>query len=135
MTRAFALASILLLLAFAMGASCQRDPVTPDNTGGTGGYWPTPPVTGGAAGIGGSSGSGGAAPVDVCEAAEWRLKALECRTDAGVPLWATPAGTPFATVCRAREADGDSMCPHCIAEIESCDVLELCRPRSPGVCR
>jgi hypothetical protein len=59
MTRAFALASILLLLAFTMGASCQRDPVTPDNTGGTGGYWPTPPVTGGIVSTGGTLASGG----------------------------------------------------------------------------
>jgi hypothetical protein len=56
MTRAFALASIPLLLAFSMGASCQRDPINPDNTGG---YAPTPPVTGGAAGTGGTLATGG----------------------------------------------------------------------------
>jgi len=56
MSRAFALASIPLLLAFSMGASCQPDPVPPDNTGG---YAPTPPVTGGASGTGGTLATGG----------------------------------------------------------------------------
>jgi len=56
----FALAALLTFAATSLGASCDPNPVDPSNTGGTGGYWPTPDTTGGAPATGGISGTGGA---------------------------------------------------------------------------
>jgi hypothetical protein len=135
-TRWLALAALLALLS---APSCERpDPVPPDPVPATGG---APDATGGAPGTGGSSpstggleGTGGA-PADDCEAAERRLVELNCRRASdGGPRWLTPAGTPLAVVCRARAADGDPICPRCIASVASCSEVDLCRPTSPGVC-
>jgi hypothetical protein len=135
-------------LAFAPGcAGCQINPGPSPATGGatgTGGY----PATGGTTATGGQS-TGGAAPsggtagtgdvpADDCEAAEWRIRDLDCRHDSdggpGKPRWLTPSGTPLSVVCRDRAADNDPICPACLARIETCDDIDACRPTSPGVC-
>lgn len=130
-----ALAGLLVALP---GSTCDGPPPAPpappvatggQQTGGLGGTggWEKPPLTGG-------TGTGGA-PVDDCEAAERRLRALDCRRalDDG-PRWETPNGTPFATVCRERALDGDPLCAACIARVNYCEQVDNCRPRSPGEC-
>jgi hypothetical protein len=136
-------------LAFAPGcAGCQRPQPGPSpSTGGvtgTGGYPATGGTTatggqstGGTAPSGGTAGTGGV-PADDCEAAEWRIRDLDCRHDSdggpGKPRWLTPSGTPLSVVCRDRAADNDPICPACLMRIKTCDGIEACRPLSPGVC-
>lgn len=148
MTRALLMCwiGIVCCLAYMVLAgcgSCQYPPGPQPATGGTA-------ATGGSAGTGGAAtggneaaggttasggtGTGGSPPVDDCEAAERRLQQLDCRTADGAPRWLTPAGTPLAVVCRAREVDGDSMCPNCLAHVASCAGIDACRPRQTGVC-
>jgi len=135
-----------ILLISTLGLFCAApscvdppEPVPPTPpSGGTAGTGGAP--SGGVAPTGGTAGTGGQAsecssPVDDCKAAECRLEALNCRRASdGGPRWETPSGTPLADVCRDREADGDSICPRCIARIATCDEVEACRPHSPGVC-
>jgi hypothetical protein len=145
-TRLALVAVVALVPLLAAPGACQPipEPVpVPVATGGapaTGGAsgvggW-LDPFTGGAPATGGAlPGTGGAPqPRDDCEAAEWRLAELRCRRDDGSPRWLTPAGTPLATVCRAREADGDSICPACLARVASCAGIGACRPRQTGRC-
>ena len=138
MTRAFVALAMLLLLPASLGSSCETPtPVPPEPPPATGGQ---PDATGGAPGTGGwinpfTGGYGtGGAPADDCEAAERHMRELDCRSSSGVPRWQTPAGTPLAVACRARAADGDPICPRCIASVASCAEVDLCRPHSPGVC-
>ena len=99
---------------------------------GTGGW--ENPSTGGTTSTGGAVGTGGA-PADDCEAAARRLEALKCkRASDGGPRWLTPAGVSFMIVCRDHERDKDSLCPRCMATVATCDGVDLCRPKSPGVC-
>jgi len=60
---------------------------------------------------------------EACEAAEAKLRQLDCRRDDGSPWALTPGGTPFAPACRRALADGRNWNPHCIAKIEVCSVL------------
>ena len=60
---------------------------------------------------------------EACEAAEAKLRVLDCRRDDGSPWATTPAGTPFAQACRRALADGRDWKPQCIAKIEVCSVL------------
>lgn len=63
--------------------------------------------------------AGGAAPVgSPCERAQTRLTVLGC------PEAATPAGTPFQTVCERAAADGRDFHPNCLATIRSCSEVE-----------
>jgi hypothetical protein len=111
-------------------ATCETpdpDPVPPpDATGGTG------PSTGGTGPV--ATGGESPGPIDDCEAAERRLRELDCRSADGFPRWMTPAGTGLAVVCRARAADGDPICPKCLASIVRCSEIDLCKPTTPGVC-
>ena len=129
---AFALACMAALPA----STCSPTPVPPEPPPATGGQ---PDATGGTPGTGGLVFTGGrpgtgGAPADDCEASERRLRELGCRSPSGQPRWQTPAGTPLAVVCRSRAADGDPICQKCIASVSSCAEVDLCRPRSPGVC-
>lgn len=58
-----------------------------------------------------------------CEAAEAKLRELDCRRDDGSPWAATPGGTPFAEACRRALKDGRDWKPQCIAKIEGCATL------------
>lgn len=59
-----------------------------------------------------------------CAAAGDRLRALQCTTPDGTPLWQTPEGTPFRDACERAAVDGRNWHPECLATIESCDELE-----------
>lgn len=145
MTRPVAMACDLValgVLVLALSApSCERPdpepPTPPVATGGagTGGGASTGgKATGGATATGGDA-SGGAAPADDCARAEARLRELDCRRSGdGGPRWETPSGEPLAEVCRAREADGDPICPRCLAAISRCEDVDACRATTPGQC-
>jgi hypothetical protein len=98
------------------------------------------------AGAGGSPGVGGnvvvdaAPPVDECvpegsddcgRAGE-TLCRLQCRDRAGAPRWRTPAGRPFAEVCRAARDDGRDWRPDCLARITDCSQVEAAYRTSGG---
>lgn len=63
-------------------------------------------------------------PKENCAAAGDRLRALECKSETGLPLWQTPDGTPFAAACEYAARDGRNWYPHCIKSIRSCEELE-----------
>lgn len=130
-----AMTRVLVVAALLAAAHCQNpDPGPIPPTGGAGGTGGVAPATGGAQPSGGQGGTGGQQPIDDCEAAEMRLWELGCRTADGQPRWLTPAGTPLSVVCRARAADGDPICPKCLAAIMRCEEIELCRPHDTGEC-
>jgi len=62
-----------------------------------------------------------------CDAADERLRELQCRGERGRPLWETPDGVPFADACRYALSDGRDWSPTCLATIDSCDEVESCR--------
>jgi hypothetical protein len=61
---------------------------------------------------------------DDCGRAGYVLCKLECRSPAGAPLWQTPGGKSFASVCRQAAADGRSWRPDCLARITECSQLD-----------
>lgn len=69
-------------------------------------------------------------PLDDCRAAGLVLCRLACRSSAGVPLWKTPGGTPYAAACRRAVLDdrdttkrGGSRA-RCLSAITSCTQIE-----------
>jgi len=123
---------LLLLGAVLAAAMCDYRPIPPEPPNATGGTAGGPAATGGAE-PGGTGGEAPAPPADDCEAAELKLRALECKHD-GEPYWETSAGVPFSVFCRDRAADGDSVCPRCLAAIDDCSEIPTCKPTTPGVC-
>ena len=69
---------------------------------------------------------------DICRIAGENLCHMGC-TAAGVPLWKTPKGTPYAEACRRAVADGrDTMAKggsrsRCLAGLTTCPTSETCR--------
>ena len=150
------LLSLLPLLLIGACSSCQDKPVPPGPLD-TGGYAPTPEVTGGMPGTGGTQGTGGEepstggvstggsatggeqgtggrpAPSDDCQAAEWKIQDLNCLNADKKPRWLTPGGKPMADACRASVARG-AMCPKCLAKITTCAGIDACQPTDTGVC-
>jgi hypothetical protein len=66
-------------------------------------------------------------PADDCQAAEARLRALGCLTEAGDPTWVGPPttehpdGEGFAELCRRAPSDeGIDYHPECLREIQTC---------------
>lgn len=66
----------------------------------------------------------GASANDACGLAGATLCRLQCRDEDGVPLWRTPAGRPFADVCRVALVDGRDWHPTCLARITDCSQVE-----------
>lgn len=135
------LMAFMVAMSFVGCGGCQTRIDPSPATGGTGAGGSSNATggsmaTGGTSSTGGSPGTGGApSPADDCEAAEWRIRDLGClRESDGKPRWLTPGGIPLSVVCRDRAADNDPICPACLARIATCDGIDACRPRSPGVC-
>jgi hypothetical protein len=65
-------------------------------------------------------------PVDgsQCAAAGARLRELDCRTPAGVPLWRTPGGLTFEAACRAAADDRREWRADCLARLEACEGID-----------
>lgn len=63
---------------------------------------------------------------DACDLAGARLEALQCRTDAGAPIWETPAGIPFSSVCKDARRDGREYPADCISGISECSDYWRC---------
>ena len=61
---------------------------------------------------------------DDCQAAEDRIRALQCTRRDGSNRWETPKGAKFADFCRWVEADGRTQRPDCIRLITTCADLD-----------
>lgn len=66
----------------------------------------------------------GPGPADDCAMLDAILFELQCRDEAGLPLWQDPIGRPFADYCRRELEKGVPWRVDCAVRIQSCDQLD-----------
>ena len=66
-------------------------------------------------------------PTSECKRAEQNIAFLECRDQAGNPMWRNKKGETFAQICERVMVEGMvPLNPECIAAASSCDEVKQC---------